>query len=135
MTNAAVLNKTSNLVMPSHYVELDSNEMFYVEGGGIISYDVEIYLCESTLKSIMTGLVSTIASSVTTLICSFCGPAGAALSPLLSALAGIAAGVIADKIQQNSDWAAGGLRLQMTAFALWIPFVRSDSIIIKSYVL
>lgn len=132
MTNAAVLNKTSNLVMPMHYVELDNEEMSYVEGGGIIAYNVEIYLCESTLKSIMTGLVSGIFSNVTTLICSFFGSIGLGFS-LLSVAVGIIAGVIADKIQQNSDWAVGGLRFQMTAFALWIPFVRSDSVVIKSY--
>ncbi len=132
MTNALVLNKTSNLVMPSHYVELDSDEMSYVEGGGIISYNVEIYLCESTLKSIMSGLVGGIFSNATTLICSFFGPVGLGVS-LLSAAVGVIAGVIADKIQQNSDWAAGGLWFQMTAFALWIPFVRSDSVVIKSF--
>lgn len=80
----------------------------------------------------MTGLVSGIFSNVTTLICSFFGPIGLGFS-LLSVAVGIIAGVIADKIQQNSDWAVGGLRFQMTAFALWIPFVRSDSVVIKSY--
>ena len=29
-----VFEKRSNLVMPTHYVELDSEEMSYVEGGG-----------------------------------------------------------------------------------------------------
>ena len=29
----AILEKRSNLVMPTHYVELDSEEMSYVEGG------------------------------------------------------------------------------------------------------
>lgn len=133
MTNEMVLQRTSNLVMPTHYMELDKEEMSYVEGGGIISYNIEIYLCESTLKSIMTGLVSAIASSVTSLICSYCGPIGAVLSPFVSTLVGIVAGIIADKIQQNSDWAAGGLRCQLTAFALWIPFVTSKSIVIQSY--
>lgn len=38
MTNEMVLDRTSNLVMPSHYVELDSDEMSYVEGGIYISY-------------------------------------------------------------------------------------------------
>ena len=33
MTNAIVLNETSNLVMPSHYMELDMEEMSYVDGG------------------------------------------------------------------------------------------------------
>lgn len=40
MTNAAVLNKTSNLVMPMHYVELDKEEMSYVEGGLYIGQEV-----------------------------------------------------------------------------------------------
>ncbi len=38
MTNAAVLNKASNLVMPSHYVELDSDEMSYIDGGRAYHY-------------------------------------------------------------------------------------------------
>lgn len=33
MTNEMVLERTSNLVMPSHYVELDKEEMSYVNGG------------------------------------------------------------------------------------------------------
>lgn len=37
MTNAVAMNKTSNLVMPKHYVELDKDEMSYVEGGGLFS--------------------------------------------------------------------------------------------------
>lgn len=37
MTNAMVLERTSSLVMPTHYVELDSEEMSYVTGGEVIS--------------------------------------------------------------------------------------------------
>ena len=37
MTNEMVLERTSNLVMPSYYVELDSEEMSYVTGGEVIS--------------------------------------------------------------------------------------------------
>lgn len=33
MTNKMILGGTSNLVMPLHYVELDSEEMCYVAGG------------------------------------------------------------------------------------------------------
>ena len=33
MTNELVLERTSNLVMPTHYVELDMDEMSYVIGG------------------------------------------------------------------------------------------------------
>lgn len=40
MTNVVVMNKTSNLVMPVHYVELDRNEMSYVEGGLYIGQEV-----------------------------------------------------------------------------------------------
>lgn len=39
MTNAMVLERTSNLVMPSHYVELDDEEMSYVDGGIYVSYN------------------------------------------------------------------------------------------------
>lgn len=35
MTNEMVLDRTSNLVMPVHYVELDRDEMSYVDGGKI----------------------------------------------------------------------------------------------------
>jgi hypothetical protein len=37
MTNEMVLQRTSNLVMPTHYIELDCEEMSYVYGGEIIS--------------------------------------------------------------------------------------------------
>ncbi len=33
MTNEMVLDRKSNLVMPTHYVELDREEMSYVDGG------------------------------------------------------------------------------------------------------
>lgn len=33
MTHEMVLKRTSSLVMPRHYIELDSDEMSYVEGG------------------------------------------------------------------------------------------------------
>lgn len=33
MTNEIVLERASNLVLPSHYVELDKEEMSYVDGG------------------------------------------------------------------------------------------------------
>lgn len=35
MMSEMVLERTSNLVMPSHYVELDNDEMSYVDGGGL----------------------------------------------------------------------------------------------------
>lgn len=37
MTNNTVLSNVSNLVMPTHYVELDNDEMSYVDGGFYIS--------------------------------------------------------------------------------------------------
>lgn len=47
MTNAAVLNKTSNLVMPMHYVELDMDEMSYVEGGAFIGLALSAEQCRA----------------------------------------------------------------------------------------
>lgn len=38
MTNEMVLERTSCLVMPSHYVELDEKEMSYVDGGKLSYY-------------------------------------------------------------------------------------------------
>ena len=37
MTNAIAINKTTNLIMPSHYLEPDKEEMSYVEGGAYLS--------------------------------------------------------------------------------------------------
>ena len=48
MTNAIVLNKTSNLVMPSHYIELDREEMAHVEGG-------DYFLSKETCQDILIG--------------------------------------------------------------------------------
>lgn len=42
MTKEMVLERKSNLVMPSHYVELDSEEMSYVEGGGRIKITISV---------------------------------------------------------------------------------------------
>ena len=56
MTNEMVLERTSNLVMPSHYVELDRDEMSYVDGGGTIytwmvsaPIDIALMACGATL--------------------------------------------------------------------------------------
>ena len=38
MTNEMVLEKKSSLVMPTHYVELDRDEMSYVDGGKASCY-------------------------------------------------------------------------------------------------
>lgn len=40
MTNELTLERKSNLVMPVHYTELDSEEMSYVEGGLYLSYSL-----------------------------------------------------------------------------------------------
>lgn len=39
MTNEMILDRTSSLVMPQHYVELDRDEMSYVDGGIYVSYN------------------------------------------------------------------------------------------------
>lgn len=48
MTNVLSLNKTSNWVMPSHYVELDKEEMTYITGGEVISLS-QLYSDQSLL--------------------------------------------------------------------------------------
>ena len=75
MTNVAVLNKTSNLVMPSHYVELDREEMSYVEGGLSLSSE-GLYLSYDDIMvfSVVAGTnmyaLATIMSAATAWICS-----------------------------------------------------------------
>ena len=55
MTN--VIERKSNLVMPVHYAELDSEEMSYVEGGGIVSIYLQCSL-GAAIASFGTGFVS-----------------------------------------------------------------------------
>ena len=77
MTNAIVLNKTSNLVMPSHYIELDREEMRYVDGG--------IYLLNSFCATItaLSGAVGMVGLGV---VC-------AGGSTVLTALGGLVSSV------------------------------------------
>lgn len=76
MTNAAVLNKTSNLVMPSHYVELDMDEMSYVEGGVFLGINLSAAQCTQFCTMAASGIgtvmksakaMSIIASKITSL--------------------------------------------------------------------
>ena len=43
------IERKSNLVMPAHYVELDSNEMCYVNGGSVpawvVSAPIDLFAC------------------------------------------------------------------------------------------
>ncbi len=57
MTNEMVLERKSNLVMPTHYVELDEEEMSYVKGGAFW------WVCDAL--SIGIGIAS--------VICDACG--------------------------------------------------------------
>lgn len=61
MTNAMVLERTSNLVMPSHYIELDIDKMSYVDGGwkwswgGFLSVIGGVISVAAGIVSIVTG--------------------------------------------------------------------------------
>lgn len=56
MTNAAVLNKASNLVMPTHYVELDRDEMSYVEGGVFLGITLSAAQCVQFCTMAASGI-------------------------------------------------------------------------------
>ncbi len=68
MTNEMVLERKSNLVMPSHYVELDREEMAYVDGGKITYYYdwdgvlscISLVLTGSANKYYSSKLISTL---------------------------------------------------------------------------
>lgn len=60
MTNVNVLERTSNLVLPTHYVELDRDEMSYVDGGGFfVGINLSASFCASLASwvpmSVKTG--------------------------------------------------------------------------------
>ena len=83
MTKEMVLERKSNLVMPSHYVELDREEMSYVEGG--------FYLDNTTVNQIMyySCIVAGIATTVLKMGWSVVKPY------IASALAGITSAIFA----------------------------------------
>lgn len=74
MTNEMVLERTSNLVMPSHYVELDSEEMSYVEGGLFGKIFSTICLAVVAVASVVGGIAALCGEkSTTNTIIGVCG--------------------------------------------------------------
>lgn len=57
MMSEMVLERTSNLVMPSHYVELDRDEMSYVDGGGL-SVTVASLIIDGLILAIGIGFAA-----------------------------------------------------------------------------
>lgn len=55
--NELILNKTSNLVMPTNYIELDNEEISYVDGGG--SYSFKIRISAETVGSLIGAGIAT----------------------------------------------------------------------------
>lgn len=131
MTNEMVLEKKSSLVMPTYYVELDRDEMCYVEGGATQTYTGNDAILQITmmvgagiqfLSTAITLFKATIASAATV--------AGAALA-VITALAGIAClgcgllnlgMAIAATTYYFQD---GGFKLKTKGFLFWsINFVE-----------
>ena len=82
----AILEKRSNLVMPTHYVELDSEEMSYIEGGLYLSYGLMnsfVLACGKAGANVWGSIGSMLAPTIAAL--------GGIKSALFTALSSIAA--------------------------------------------
>ena len=119
-----VLERKSNLVMPSHYVELDREEMSYVEGGGTITYSFSLTISGSTLKSL---LANTISVGLTALVSA--GLSALGLSAVAVAVAKIFVSTLT-KLFANTILSNLTLDdLQISAsLKIWIPFVKSKTV-------
>ncbi|MCM1367580.1 MAG: Blp family class II bacteriocin [Roseburia sp.] len=121
MTDNAVLNHVSNLVMPTHYVELDSDEMSYVDGGWIVTVNLHLYIS-------MGGLISGLASGfITGAITAACVSMFASVGHVVGAVLGAVAGLIISSVINSAINAGGGtssITLLRKSFKMWIPFAR-----------
>ena len=88
MRNTAVLNRTSNLVMPSHYVELDRDEMSYINGGFFIGFSASRESCVSLFNSISNSIICR-ATMGTTLLGALIGATKACFPVLYAKVVGI----------------------------------------------
>lgn len=113
--------QVKNLVMPTHCVELDNDEMSYVEGGRIVTVNLNIYM---TLGGFVSGFSS---GAITGAITAACVSLFASVGHIVGAILGAVAGfIIASAV--NSALSAGGWSSRITlinkSFRMWIPFAR-----------
>ena len=103
-----VFQKRSNLVMPKHYVELDSEEMSYIEGG-------DYYINNNTCNAIMgTAFAGIYIGGVTLATAIACGVVTKAT------ISGMIYGIMASVSAVNL--ALGGLLATIGKFALEVIF-------------
>ena len=120
MTNEMVLERKSNLVMPSHYVELDRDEMTYVEGGGRFTVTVSCTaggLVSGLTSGVITGFLTGFFSGLGTKFGKYGGVIGALIGAAVGALLGAAVSTYVNKIL-----AGGGS--SVTLISIWLPFVN-----------
>ena len=68
MTNEMILERKSSLVMPTHYVELDMEEISYVEGG---DYYISNSACSTIVGLVCGGLYFGGVGLATAIMCGF----------------------------------------------------------------
>jgi len=68
MTNNLVVSKRSNLVMPTHYVELTDEEMSYVDGG---DYYISNNVCSTVVGVVCGGAYFGGVGLATAIMCGF----------------------------------------------------------------
>ena len=117
----AVMEKT-NLVVPMGFVEIDSEEMTYVEGG-VISVSGSITLTANLARSMISFAVAAIVAQITAPIIAGLKKTvvGATLIPKVAWLAGLIAAVIQDWLVDRFTGGLGNVRIPFTVGA-HIPF-------------
>ena len=88
MTSEMVLERKSNLVMPKHYVELDQEEMSYVDGGLFIGFSASKESCVS-LFNFVSGSVAKRAFAGTSLLSILVGAKKASFPAVYNSVVGL----------------------------------------------
>lgn len=124
MTNVLSLNKASNLVMPKHYIELDREEMIYIDGG---DYYISNNACSTIVGIVCGGLYFGGVGLATAIMCGFVTKA---------AISGLFASIVSTVTAVNV--VLGGLLAVIGEFVLevfvnmCIAVGRGESVVIET---
>lgn len=107
--SAFVLNRNYELQLPNNFVDIEKDEMEYVDGGGA-NYGVCGYITFRISRNVINAAIALgVTCAVAAAIGSCIGTAGlgaAAAAALISGVAGIVAGVISNGLLRNDYYSA-----------------------------
>ena len=117
-----VVEKRSNLVMPTHYVELDSEEMSYVDAGGRIKITVSCTLggfAWGMMAGSVTGFISGFFAGFASKIGAMGGIVGTIAGGVIGGIAGLVVSSFVNKLLYGGSGAKS-----ITIIDCWVPFVN-----------